>query len=204
MQLGAPKGRRYEWQGLLRRDFERGFVLVNQPGAKHRHRERSGDGAHGPAGEPRRPSSLSAAEGAVVTTGGGSPARPAIVRTRTRVRSVPNPRLRPAIARRAVSVKRKPRRGMLASGRLRRAVLVYGRVSRAPARAGVVLRLQRRSAKGWIAVRTAHASPEPSRPLPRLFRGLRPAATASWPLPGHGKGTAPLARPTRRRFAMRR
>ena len=173
VKLGAPKGRRYEWQGLLRRDFERGFVLVNQPGAKTA-TVALGDGARDPAGQPRSSVSLSGAEGAVVTTGGGSPARPAIVRTRTRVRSVPNPRVRPASGSRAVSVKRKPRRGMLASGRLRRAVLVYGRVSRAPARAGVVLRLQRRSAKGWIAVRTAHARLNRAGRFQRLFRGTPP------------------------------
>ena len=31
--LGASQGGRYEWRGLLRRDFENGFVLVNPPGA---------------------------------------------------------------------------------------------------------------------------------------------------------------------------
>jgi hypothetical protein len=30
--LGAPTSRRYDWQGLIRRDFERGIVLVNRPG----------------------------------------------------------------------------------------------------------------------------------------------------------------------------
>jgi Hypothetical glycosyl hydrolase family 15 len=32
-QLGAPQGNRYSWNGLLRRDFEGGTVLVNPPGA---------------------------------------------------------------------------------------------------------------------------------------------------------------------------
>lgn len=31
--LGAPLGRRYRWHGLLRRDFARGLVLLNEPGA---------------------------------------------------------------------------------------------------------------------------------------------------------------------------
>lgn len=31
--LGAPSGPRYTWQGLARRDFARGMVLVNDPGA---------------------------------------------------------------------------------------------------------------------------------------------------------------------------
>jgi hypothetical protein len=30
--LGEPLGERYSWSGVLRRDFERGIVLVNQPG----------------------------------------------------------------------------------------------------------------------------------------------------------------------------
>jgi hypothetical protein len=32
-ELGAAKGPRYAWNGLIRRDFANGFVLVNQPGA---------------------------------------------------------------------------------------------------------------------------------------------------------------------------
>lgn len=31
--LGAPSSPRYRWYGLLRRDFTRGFVLLNEPGA---------------------------------------------------------------------------------------------------------------------------------------------------------------------------
>ena len=31
LELGAPLGPRYSWEGLLRRDFERGIALVNQP-----------------------------------------------------------------------------------------------------------------------------------------------------------------------------
>ena len=170
VKLGAPRGPRYEWQGLLRRDFQHGFVLVNQPDAQTA-AVALGAGAHDATGEPRSSISLSGAEGAVITSGAGSPGRPTLVRTRTRVQSVPNPRVRPASGSRAVSVRRKARRGMLAAGRLRRAVLVYGRVSRAPARAGVVLRLQRRSAKGWTAVRTAHASLNRRGRFQRLFRG---------------------------------
>ena len=32
--IGSPKGERYNWHGLLRRDFADGFVLVNEPGAE--------------------------------------------------------------------------------------------------------------------------------------------------------------------------
>jgi hypothetical protein len=34
--LGAPKGERYDWQNLIRRDFTGGLVLVNEPGAPTR------------------------------------------------------------------------------------------------------------------------------------------------------------------------
>ena len=173
VQLGAPRGPRYEWQGLVRRNFQHGFVLVNQPGAKTA-AVALGAGAHDATGEPRSSISLSGAQGAVITTGAGSAGRPSLVRTRTRVQSVPNPRVRPASGSRTVSMTRRLRRGTLSSGRLRRAVLVYGRVSRAPARAGVVLRLQRRSARGWIAVRTAHASLNRAGRFQRLFRGTPP------------------------------
>jgi hypothetical protein len=36
VNLGAPKGKRYLWKGLLRRDFQRGMVLMNEPGGPAR------------------------------------------------------------------------------------------------------------------------------------------------------------------------
>jgi hypothetical protein len=36
VDLGAPLAGRYAWNGLLRRDFERGYTLVNEPGAVSR------------------------------------------------------------------------------------------------------------------------------------------------------------------------
>ena len=33
VRLGAARGDRYRWHGVLRRDFERGLVLLNEPGA---------------------------------------------------------------------------------------------------------------------------------------------------------------------------
>ena len=35
-KLGAPLRGRYRWTGLLRRDFQRGLVLMNEPGAATR------------------------------------------------------------------------------------------------------------------------------------------------------------------------
>jgi hypothetical protein len=31
--MGSPLGARYAWNGLIRRDFSNGIVLVNEPGA---------------------------------------------------------------------------------------------------------------------------------------------------------------------------
>ena len=36
VHLGAPKGKRYRWRGFLRRDFQRGMVLMNEPGSPTR------------------------------------------------------------------------------------------------------------------------------------------------------------------------
>src|SRR6201999_2719603 len=32
-KLGAPSGNRYDWSGVIRRDFANGIALVNEPGA---------------------------------------------------------------------------------------------------------------------------------------------------------------------------
>jgi Hypothetical glycosyl hydrolase family 15 len=159
VRLGAPRGRRYRWRGLLRRDFERGFVLVNQPGGAATSVD-LGPGASDPAGEPRSAVVLRAAEGAVVQTSGAPAARSKRARTRTLVRPVPNPRLRRAAAAR------------LAGSRLRRAVLVEGRVRRAPRGGRVVLRLQRRAGGGWAPVRAVRAQIGRGGRFNRLFRGL--------------------------------
>jgi Hypothetical glycosyl hydrolase family 15 len=36
VRLGAPRGKRYRWRGVLRRDFQRGMVLMNEPGSPTR------------------------------------------------------------------------------------------------------------------------------------------------------------------------
>jgi hypothetical protein len=160
VRLGAPRGRRYQWRGLLRRDFEGGFVLVNQPGGAATSVD-LGPGASDPAGESRLSMVLHAAQGAVVQTSGGPAARSRRARTRTLVRPVPNPRLRRVAAAR------------LAGDRLRRAVLVQGRVRRAPRGGRVVLRLERRAGGSWDAVRAGSAPIGRSGRFNRLFRGLR-------------------------------
>jgi len=111
VDLGAARGRRYEWKGLLRRDFERGYVLVNQPDSPAR-RVRLGRGATGPDGARRSSVRLGAAAGAVV------------VRSRRRgsrisLRSIPNPPRSAAAASRS---------GRTQGGRLSKAVMLRGRI----------------------------------------------------------------------------
>ena len=65
VDLGAAKGPRYEWRGLLRRDFERGYALVNQPGSRAR-TVAVAAGSRGPDGARRDSVRLGAAQGAVV------------------------------------------------------------------------------------------------------------------------------------------
>ena len=75
VRLGAPKGPRHSSSGLLRRDFEHGFVLVNKPGGSTRTVDLPA-GATGPAGAARSSATLSGGQGAVIVTGtpGAGPA----------------------------------------------------------------------------------------------------------------------------------
>ena len=65
ISLGAPRGRRHRWRGLLRRDFERGLVLVNPPDAPTRAR-RLGRSYSDLAGRRRGSVVLPAASGVVL------------------------------------------------------------------------------------------------------------------------------------------
>jgi F5/8 type C domain/Hypothetical glycosyl hydrolase family 15 len=71
--LGAPSGPRYVWNGLLRRDFQNGYVLVNEPGSTSQTVALPA-GATGPDATPRASATLAAATGRVILTGGGTPA----------------------------------------------------------------------------------------------------------------------------------
>jgi Hypothetical glycosyl hydrolase family 15 len=186
VRLGAPRGERYEWRGLLRRDFEAGFVLVNQPGRDPVSID-LGPGAFDPAGEPRAAVVLGPAEGAVVagppTTATRQLRGAPRIHTRTLVRPVPNPRLRrhgrsPNRRGAATRLKRGERAGRN-QRRLRRAVLVRGRVRRAPhvrgaQRGRVRLRLERRNEAGWTRVRRGRPRIRQTGRFVRLFRDLRP------------------------------
>lgn len=66
VDLGEPEGRRYIWRdGLIRRDFERGFAVVNQPGAAPVEL-RLPEGHTDAAGEPLTELTLNERNGAVV------------------------------------------------------------------------------------------------------------------------------------------
>jgi hypothetical protein len=65
VSLGAPRGPRYRWRGMLRRDFQRGFVLVNPPDAPIRSL-RLQQGYVDLAGRPRGAVALGPAAGIVL------------------------------------------------------------------------------------------------------------------------------------------
>ena len=77
VELGAPTGPRTTWNGLLRRDFQNGYVLVNQPQNPTQTITHPAD-AHAPDNTPRTTTTLPPASGRVIltkTTGG----RPSLV-----------------------------------------------------------------------------------------------------------------------------
>ena len=64
VDLGAATGERQTWNGLLRRDFQKGYVLVNQPGRPTKTIATAA--ATSPDGTPRQSVSLKGGSGAVV------------------------------------------------------------------------------------------------------------------------------------------
>jgi Hypothetical glycosyl hydrolase family 15 len=66
VSLGAPSGARYSWRGLIRRDFQRGVVLLNRPG-RATQTVNLGGSWRGPDGRRRGSSvTLAPASGAVM------------------------------------------------------------------------------------------------------------------------------------------
>jgi hypothetical protein len=68
-RLGEPEGDRYEWEGVLRRDFEHGLVLLNQPGAPPRTLDLPEPQMLRPDGSAASSVTLGPADGAVLTHG---------------------------------------------------------------------------------------------------------------------------------------
>jgi hypothetical protein len=157
VELGAPRSSRYSWRGLERRDFAGGYVLVNGPGAPTRTVENP-PGATNAENVSQPTSTLPAASGAVLLTGGASRSGALTLKV------VPNPR-RDALGGEQVA---------RASGstRLRRAVLIRGRA--ATARRGAVrLRIERRQAGSWrVAKRTRTHLRRKRAEFGRVFRRL--------------------------------
>jgi hypothetical protein len=188
VQLGAPRGNRYEWNGLLRRDFERGYVLVNQPDSPRRSVNLSG-ASYGPAGDRRTAVSLAAAEGAVIV---GSP--PA-AGTQTLLRVVPNP-LRRIAARGARTGTRKVRRA-------RRTALLRGRVKRA-AGGRVRVAIQRKRKGRYRTVRRATIAVKAGGRFSRTFKRLKRGRYRVKVRYLGGNGAAAARKPSVRRFKVRR
>ena len=142
VRLGEPRSGRYRWNGVLRRDFTGGYVLVNGPGAptrtlQHPPGATNADGSGDPSG------TLPAASGAIVLTGGAAaPARGGLS-----LNVVTNPRRH--------ALKGSPGRASGArSARLRRTVLIRGRTTRAR-RGGLRLRVERRQGRAWHMAKAA-------------------------------------------------
>lgn len=172
VNLGAAKGARYTQDGLLRRDFANGYVLLNQPGNPTR--TIATVGGRGPDGAPRNTVSLRGGQGAVVV--GELP--PVVVPVLSK--PVTNPvsavtqkvagRSAAAPARKAVSKKVKAKARKIA----RRAVLVKGKVRSGKGRAAKVrIQVRRKVGKRWVAVRTATVKVNKKGRFSKLFTGLK-------------------------------
>ena len=75
--LGTPQGSRYVWNGLWRRDFSKGFVLTNEPGAATRTVQLDGSYTRLSSGSQVSSVTLGAASGAVlIGTAQSSPPPP--------------------------------------------------------------------------------------------------------------------------------
>ena len=73
VDLGAPLAGRYAWNGVIRRDFERGYTLVNEPGAITRTLTLPA-GSRDLNGATQTTVTLGAASGAVYVTADRAPA----------------------------------------------------------------------------------------------------------------------------------
>ena len=74
--LGAPKGNRYQWNGLWRRDFANGFVLTNEPGSPSRTAQLGGTYTRLSTGGQVSSVTLGASSGAVLIASGPSDPSP--------------------------------------------------------------------------------------------------------------------------------
>jgi Hypothetical glycosyl hydrolase family 15 len=153
VSLGAPRGPRYRWNGVFRRDFERGFALVNQPDEPTRRLDLGGRKS-GPLGQARESVTLGPAEGAVLL---GSPAAAAAAKARTATVVTPLPNPGPSLGRKS---------------RLRRAALVRGRV-RGGSGGRVHVRIKRKVGGRWRTSRLRGVPVDSGGRFATVFRRLK-------------------------------
>lgn len=176
VSLGAPQGRRYAWNGLIRRDFERGVVLANEPGAPTR-TVQPGAGLFDVDGRERQSVSLAAGRGMVLTSPAGQP--PAAGGTTT---STTTPT--PTSGRRKTTIRLRPRAQRFLARSVRAAKASASSASRVRgvqlrgwvAGAGdgsVRLRVRRYRAHRWSTVRTATVSVDSRGRFDRTLLWLR-------------------------------
>jgi hypothetical protein len=176
LDLGAAVAGRYAWNGLLRRDFARGYVLVNQPDRTTR--TVTTPGATTLDGVRQDVTSLSGGSGIVLIAEDAAQAPPAEPSTIILdPKPNPSPRSAPAWPRGGI-VKQHPAKQDRArragsKKRLSRAVLLRGRVRKA-ARGKVTLIVRRKNG-GKRVVRRTRARVAANGRFSRLLRGLRPA-----------------------------
>jgi hypothetical protein len=171
VQLGAPTGPRYSWNGLLRRDFQNGYALLNQPGATTKTLTLPPD-ALAPDNTPRTTTTLPPASGRIILTGGGAITLRGGGRGKTRKARA---RARATLVLRAVANPRgtrKARRVRARSARRSSTALVRGRVRHATG-GRVRLVLRRKIGRRWHVVRRSSTPLRHGKRFRRVFRGLR-------------------------------
>lgn len=171
VNLGAAKGARYSEDGLLRRDFANGYVLLNKPGSPTR--TIATIGGHGPDGAARNTVTLRAGQGAVIVGKLPPVVVPVLAKPVTNPVSAVVQKVQGGTvaspARKAVSKKVKAKARKIA----RRSVLVKGKVKAGKAgSAKVRIQVRRKVGKRWVAVRTATVSVSKGR-FSKLFTGLK-------------------------------
>ncbi len=169
LDLGAAQGRRYEWNGLLRRDFELGYVLVNQPGAGDA--SVSTTGAFNLDGQAQPTTRLDAGQGVILKGATTAPAPSGSII----LNPVPNPvKRQPDVRKQGNGAKAKGKRNRPA--RMRRAVLLRGKVRAAGHGNVMTLVVKRKTRHGASkTVRKAKTRVSAGGRFSRLLRRLKPA-----------------------------
>lgn len=180
VKLGAAKGARYSQDGLLRRDFANGYVLLNKPGNPTRTVATAG--GRGPDGAPRNAVTLRAGQGAVVQGELPPVVVPVLAKPVTnpisaviaKVQSRGSTPVRKAVSRKVkAKARRIARRSVLVKGKVRgKSKGSRARTSSARA-AKVRIQLRRRVGKRWVRVKAATVRVNRNGRFSKLFSHLR-------------------------------